>query len=202
VDDAELVRWYGPWEPWTVGEVSELLRDWPRPWWIAGGWALDAFTGDTREHSDIDVAVFRRDVPALRAHLGGHHCWAVGSGALRPLTADEPELPEWAGQCWVRDHAAAPWRADFVASPDRDGAWVFRRDPTVVRPLGEVVWHDRSGIAYERPEITLAWKAKHRRPKDEADLARTWPRLDADAREWLRGTLSRLHPGHPWLERP
>ena len=109
VDEAELVRWYGRWQPWTVNQVAGLLEDWPHPWWIAGGFALDAFTGLTRSHDDIDIAVFRRDIPALRAHLGAsYHFWAAGSGALRPLTAEEPQLPGWADQCWVREHSGAP----------------------------------------------------------------------------------------------
>ena len=202
MDEAELVRWYGRWQPWTVKQLVGLLEDWPHPWWIAGGHALDAFTGLTRSHSDIDVAVFRRDIPALRAHLGtSYHCWAAGSGALRPLTADEPQLPGWADQCWVREHAGTPWRADILANPDRDGAWAFRRDPTIVLPLDAVVWRDADGTAFQRTEITLAWKAKHHRPKDNADLARTWPLLNPTERAWLRATLAQLHPGHPWLAR-
>ena len=33
------------------------------PWWIVGGWAIDAFTGRPREHHDIDVGFFRADLP-------------------------------------------------------------------------------------------------------------------------------------------
>jgi hypothetical protein len=202
VDEAELVRWYGEWQPWTPEQVAELLADWPHPWWIAGGYALDAFTGLTRAHSDIDVAILRRDIPALHAYLGAAYtCWAAGSGALRPLTPSEPELPGWADQCWVREHAAAPWRADVLANPDRNGAWVFRRDHAIVLPLAQVVWHDGAGTAFQRPEITLAWKAKHRRVKDDLDFARTWPLLDSAARTWLRATLARLDSDHPWLTR-
>ncbi|MGQ0479670.1 MAG: nucleotidyltransferase domain-containing protein [Pseudonocardia sp.] len=202
MDEAELVRWYGRWQPWTPEQVSGLLDGWPHPWWIAGGHALDAFTRLTRDHSDIDVAVFRRDIPALRTHLATrYHCWAVGSGALRPLTVDEPQLPDWADQCWVREDAGAPWRVDVLANPDRDGAWVFRRDPTTVLPLDAVTWRDGNGTLFQRPEITLIWKAKHLRAKDDADLERTWPLLDHSARDWLRTTLARLHPDHPWLRR-
>jgi transposase-like protein len=161
VDEAELVRWYGRWQPWTVKQVAGLLEDWPHPWWIAGGYALDAFTGLTRSHDDIDVAIFRRDIPALRAHLGAsYHCWAAGSGALRPLTAEEPQLPGWADQCWVREHAGTPWRADILANPDRDGAWVFRRrDPTIVLPLDAVVSKQTiSAITDRVMEGMAAWQ--------------------------------------------
>jgi len=73
-----------------------------------------------------------------------------------------------------------------------------------------VTWVAGDGIRYQKPEVPLAFKAKLNRPgdgaqvrtrdKDDADLARTWPQLDSAARTWLRTTIERLHPGHPWLE--
>ena len=115
------------------------------------------------------------------------------------MTAKQPELPEWADQVWLREHAWQPWVADVVASPDEDGRWVFRRDPTFTAPLDEVTWVDADGIRYMNPEIALAYKAKLTRPKDEADLAAALPRLDDDQRRWLRETVARLHPDHRWL---
>jgi hypothetical protein len=201
MDDADFARLYGPFRPWTPAEAGRRLAGWDRPWWIAGGWSIDAFTGTSRPHHDIDIAILRTDARGLRAHLGRtYHCWAAGSGALRPLTDDEPEVPEWAGQFWVREHALAPWVADVLLSPDHDGAWAFGRDVSIVRPVEDVLWRDAEGVPYQRPEITLAFKAKHRRDQDDADLARAWPLLDPDARAWLLSVVGRLHPGHPWLE--
>lgn len=202
MDEDTLQRLYGPWRPWTPATAAEVLADWNRPWWIAGGWSIDAFTGTARHHADIDIGVLRDDVVDLRAHLGQRwHCWAAGDGALRPLTDGEPELPPWAEQMWVREHALAPWVVDILACPARDGDWVFRRDPSIVLPVAEIGWRDAAGILQQRPEITLAFKAKHLRAKDEDDLQRTWPLLDPTARRWLLDTVARLHPGHPWLAR-
>jgi hypothetical protein len=36
--------------------------------------------------------------------------------------------------------------------------------------------------------------------KDEADFSRVLPRLDRQARGWLREALGLAHPGHPWIE--
>ena len=55
-------------------------------------------------------------------------------------------------------------------------------------------------MAYQNPELVLAFKAMAGRGKDDADLERTWPLLDADQRAWLRSTVERLYPGHHWLE--
>lgn len=198
-EEAAFQRLYGPWQAWTPQQAAEVLAGWDRPWWIAGGYAIDPFAGTQRSHDDIDVAVFRAHVPDLRAHLGQTwHCWAAGDRGLRPLTAEAPELPDWSDQCWVRRHAWSPWVADVVASPDVNGDWVFRRDPDVVLPLAQVTW-EHEGIRYLNPEVVLAYKAKLVRAKDDVDLERTWPLLDGDRRAWLRSTVERLHPGHRWL---
>ena len=201
-EEAAFQSLYGPWAPLDPAGVAELLAGFGRPWWIAGGWAIEAATGVARRHEDIDVAIFRRDVGVLRTYLQpAYHCWAAGSGTLRPLTDEQPELPEWSEQAWIREHARAPWLADFVASEDADGDWVFRRDPTFTAPLGDVTWTDAAtGIRYLNPEIALAYKAKQQRPKDNADLSAALPILDQPARRWLEATVGRLHPDHVWLE--
>ncbi len=45
------------------------------------------------------------------------------------------------------------------------------------------------GVRYLRPEVTLLYKAALHRPKDDRDLARTWPMLDRE---------SRAGCGRPW----
>jgi hypothetical protein len=201
-DEAAFQRLYGPWRPWTPRQAAAVLTEWSETWWVAGGWALEAFTGRSRAHEDIDIAIFRRDVPSLHAFLDPtYHCWAAGSRRLSPVTEEHPELPEWSDQVWVREHAWRPWLADFVTTPDQNGRWVFRRDPEVTAPLDEVTWLDTNQIRYLNPEIVLAYKAKLARPKDDADLEATLPRLDDRQRRWLRDTVARLYPDHHWLTR-
>lgn len=199
-EERDFQRLYGPWSPLAPAGVAVLLAGWERPWWIAGGWAIEAFTGQPRGHEDVDVAYLRSDTASLRAHLHpAYHLWAAGSGSLRPLGGDD-ELPGWADQAWVREHAWSPWLVDMLATPERHGRWVFRRDPSVTVAWGEVGWADAGGLSYLRPELVLAYKAKLDRPKDRADLAATLPRLDVTARTWLRNTVTRAHAGHPWLD--
>ncbi len=52
---------------------------------------------------------------------------------------------------------------------------------------------------YLVPEIVLLFKAKHVRPKDQADFDGVLPLLDPDAAGWLRRMLARVHPGHAWI---
>ena len=55
------------------------------------------------------------------------------------------------------------------------------------------------GSPYMVPDIVLLFKAKHDRPKDNADFAGALPLLDSSQRRWLSSTLERVHPGHRWL---
>ncbi len=194
-------RLYGPWDAFDPREARELFDPLGIPWWVAGGWAIEAFTGVSREHEDIDVSMFRRDLPVLRSGVAGrYHVWAAGEGALSPLEAPEASIPDTADQVWLRAHALAPWRADVVLNPDDHGRWVSRRDRSYVVDLDDVTWqHD--GICFLRPEVALAFKAKSCRPKDQADLDATLPLLDEGQRRWLADFLDRIHPGHAWRDR-
>lgn len=131
LDPEELAfqRLYGPWRPFSVVEADEVFAPLEIPWWIAGGYAIEAFTGVRRHHEDIDVSVFRRDVGVLRAAFEGtFHVWSAGAGMFRPLTDEFPDPHDQSDQVWLREHALAPWRADVLLNPDQDGAWVSRRD--------------------------------------------------------------------------
>jgi hypothetical protein len=196
-DQLAFQRVYGPWEHYLPEQARALFDPIGIHWWIAGGYAIEAFTGVRRVHEDIDVSMFRRDIPALRRCLAGRlHIWSAGDG-LRPVDDTFPEPRAEADQVWLREHALSPWRADVVLNPDRDGRWVSRRDPTFDAPLVEVTWQ-RDGIRYLRPEIVLSFKARHRRPKDEQDFAAAVPLLDDGARVWLADYLRRREPDHPW----
>jgi hypothetical protein len=52
------------------------------------------------------------------------------------------------------------------------------------------------------PEIQLLYKSKNPRARDQADFGHIAPRLDPDARSWLKHALMRQDPGQAWLEAP
>jgi len=200
-EEREFQRLYGAWAATTPTEAARLLEGFDGQLWISGGWAIDAFTGRPRPHKDIDVTVFRRDVPALRRHASGRfHLWAVGSGALRPLDEVRPRIPGWAGQLWVREHATAPWLLDVLLNPGGPLRWVFKRDRSLSLPLDEATWVARDGIRYLRPELVLAHKLRHARREDDDDLRATLPLLDAHALTHLHRLVVQLEPSHRWRE--
>jgi len=202
-EDAEELafrRLYGEWRALDPAGTAAFMAGYPGEWWIVGGWAIQAFTGIPRRHEDIDLVIWRRDLPRFREHVGDrHHVWSAGSGAIRPLNDDWPEPHADAGQVWLRDHATAPWFLDCILSEDVDGQWLSRRDPEHVAPLVDVTWVADDGLRYMRPEVVMHHKARLHRPKDTVDLLATWPLLDADAQAWLRGAVRKERADHPWL---
>jgi hypothetical protein len=169
-----------PWAPASVDDIRRWFGDWARP--------------------------------ALHEHLGGRfHLWSVGSGSLRPplfpaAGIHTAELPQWAGQVWVRRRSTEPWLVDVVTTKDRDGRRTSRLDPDLALRLEEVVWVPEAGgplagVRVQRPEFVLAHKARHGEPKDQTDLESTLPLLDARALASLHDLVARAHPGHPWLAR-
>jgi hypothetical protein len=198
-EEREFQRLYGAWAPTTPGDAAALFAGFERPWWISGGWAIDAFTGVARAHKDVDVTVFRRDLQPLRVHFAGRfHLWAAGSAALRPLDDAWPRMPAWAAQVWIREHAAAPWLLDVQLNPGGPRRWVFKRDRSVVRPLDHATWIAADGLRYLRPELVLAHKLRLARETDDRDLATALPLLDAVATCWLLDYVTQSDPSHAW----
>ncbi len=202
LDPAELDfhRRFGPWDAFTPLEARDVFDRTGLEWWVAGGWSIEAFTGLARPHEDIDVSIWRSDVPALIDVLESrYHLWAAGPG-LMPLYDDRRELPEESDQVWIREHALAPWRADIVLNRDREGRWLSRRDPDFDAPLLEVTFV-KEGVRYLNPEIALSFKAKLSRPKDDRDFEAAAPLMSDHARGFLADFLARKEPSHPWRAR-
>jgi len=104
-------------------------------------------------------------------------------------------------QTWVREPGGGPYRLDIFREPHDGGIWICRRDPAIRRPYAEVITATRDGIPYLVPEVVLLFKAKHSRPKDEADFGGALPLLTTAQKAWLAAALARVHPGHHWLSR-
>ncbi|GAA3510724.1 nucleotidyltransferase domain-containing protein [Actinocatenispora rupis] len=188
------------WAAWTPTELAARLAAVDVPWWVCGGWAIDLFHGAPRRaHEDIEFAVCRADFPAVRDALlagGTHHMYYVGDGRAYRLGSVPP--PEYT-QVWTAERASGLFRTDTFLDPGDRDEWVCKRDERLRRPLADTIAVSADGVPYQRPEVVLLMKAKHRRPKDEADLAATLPLLSAAARAWLADALALIHPGHDWI---
>jgi hypothetical protein len=190
------------WEPLTPDRVAELLERCAARWWIAGGYAIDAFVGEIgrRPHEDIDVGLLARDQHAVRGCLRDWELYCADPpGTLRRWGPHE-WLDEPIHDVWCRPGPRDPWRLALVLNPSDGDTWVYRRDARIRRPVAEIVWRS-GGIDYLGPDVQLLFKSKTLRPKDEQDFADALPFLDPAQLAWLREALELTNSGHPWLSR-
>jgi hypothetical protein len=202
----EVKRLYGHSARRTPADAARLFAGYPGTWWIAGGWAIEAFSGVERPHGDLDPSIPRAELPLLRRQLAGRlDLWIADRGSLLPLLPDvdpdgSPEklLPEECENLWARPSGDEPWEYDIILMALDQQTWAFKRDGRIRLPLADILW-SRDGVNYLRPEIQLLHKAARLRPKDQADFEATLPRLEPERRDWLRAALELVHPGHAWL---
>lgn len=196
----EFSRWYGGWDPLDPATIAPFMEGFDRPWWIIGGWSIEAFTGIAREHEDMDISILSSDAQAFRLFLADRYTpWNVDEGWFRPFDARFTDVrPD--SQVWVRRDAWSPWILDVPFTPDTDGRWTNKRHLAHTEELDDVTWVAPDGLRYARPEVTLMFKASQARDKDRRDAEVALPRLDARARRWLREAVARFDPDHKWVK--
>ncbi len=217
--------------PEEVARIAELMATYRQPWALCGGWAVDAWLGrPTRDHGDVDIAVFEKDRQTLFEHLAGwqliaHEETMVNKGGDelwdgRPLVlpahvhARSPKasgpLPERFDAAGARVVSATDgfW-LDIPLADGTGGDWILNGEPRVAMPLAGCIRQGRWGLPTVAPEVILFFKAtlyvgtkNHLRPTDEADFVALLPQLSEGQRGWLREAVSRVYVGeHPWVGR-
>lgn len=188
-------RWSSCWSP---GEVADRLSGVAAPWCVAAGWALDLFLGgQRRQHGDIEIAVPAAAFPEVRDRFSGYAFDAVSSGRIWENAT--PEVLAVTHQTWLRDPASGNYLLDVFREPHDGGTWICRRDATIRLAYDEIIRRTPDGIPYLTPELVLLFKARHTRPKDQADFEETVPHMTPAQRAALAGLLARAYPGHRWL---
>ena len=187
------------WDALTPREGVVLLSAVHSPWWVAGGWALDLYLGRvSRAHKDLDIGIFRQDAASVVAALSGWEFFEAREGVLSPLAVGVAPRAE-VNSLWCKRANAAHWELELMLDESDGESWIFRRDPRITRLLSSAIRRNPEGIAYLAPEIQLLYKARATRAEDQADFSLVLRHLDRDARTWLRESLIRTDPEHPWI---
>ena len=179
-------------------------------WWLCGGWAIDAWLGrQTRDHPDVDIAIFQEDQRVIFDHLAGWQLVAhdpnVVDNSAEPWDGRGLDLPGHihgrADDADLPDRLDAPTQAGFsldIQLIERSGGdWVFSREPLIILPLHQCVRLSAWGLPALVPEALLFYKAAELRRRDKLDFQALLPQLGDGQRDWLRNAISLV--GHPWL---
>ncbi len=187
------------------------MATFPGTWALCGGWAVDAWVGrPTREHHDVEVALFEEDQRTLFERLCGWgligHDDHVADDSTEPWEGRRLELP-------AHVHARSPdgFEPEFHLNERAGGDWVLERRPHVALPIRRAIARSAWGLPTVAPEVALYYKAlpptwrnlprSAPRAHDERDLRTLLPLLAADRREWLRDTVALVDADHPWVKR-
>jgi hypothetical protein len=197
------------------------MSSFPHDWALCGGWAVDAWLGrQTREHHDVDIAIFVEDQGALPELLAG---WQVVAhddhwSGENPIFAGVPIV---AGEIWDGKEVEIPGHFHVRAADGFEfelnlnartvGEWVFNEAPRITLALERCLYRPGWGVPAVSPEVLVFYKAlpplwrdqprTALRPHDEADFAALLPMLNAAQRGWLKDAITVVDAGHPWLGR-
>jgi len=180
-------------------QVARLLYGFTEPWFIAGGWAIDLFLKNvTRVHSDLEIAVFRKDQITLRNYLSDWEFSKVVSGVLQPWDQGEwLELP--VHEIHTQRKSSELSSLEILLNESFESEWRFRRNPKIRRPMSMIGLFSEIGVPFLAPEIVILYKAKNPRAKDEKDFDQVRGLLNQEQRVWLKQAIAACHPEHPWL---
>ena len=191
----------GPWEPLDLSAAVAIFTAFPGRWWINGGYALELHLGRSwRSHDDLDIGVLRASIPALAGVLPGWDIRVASSGVLSPWNGTVPLVEEGQNNLWCREDIGRPWRLDVTVGDGDEKSWVFRRNPAIRIPWQEAVLRTEQGVPYIAPELSLLFKSRDCRPKDDRDAAEVIPGLTADRRNRLHDLLGEDHPWQALLK--
>jgi hypothetical protein len=184
--------------PEAVGYVRDLLAGLRCRWFLCGGWAADAWLGrQTREHGDVDIAVFHDDHAAIFEQFAG---WALV--AHDPNVADDT-TEQWTGRRLDPPaHVHVPTLRSPLSTSTTLTHSAFEFEFLLVDGAAAERGIPRSpwGLPTAAPEFVLFIKGRGGiRPRDEQDFLALHPALTAAQRAWLRESLDAVDPEHPWL---
>jgi hypothetical protein len=178
----------------------DVMRDFPHPWWISGGWTVDLALGRiTRPHDDIDICVLREDTQAVLDYFSD---WDIGvtipgEHRLEPVcNVDDTLAPRYG----LHLHKDALF-LEILLTDKVDDEIPFRRQPSIRMPVTQFSQVDALNRPYVAPEFQLLFKAKDGREKDEQDFLAYLPLMTVEQRAWLLAALQAHLPNSPWIPR-
>lgn len=169
-----------------------------KTWFFAGGWAIDLFIGrETRQHQDIEIALFRKDQLNLKEYLKEWEFKKVIKGKFYAWENEFLELPVHEIHALNKPNGE---KLEVLLNETKDNDWKFRRDLRISYPLKSVWSYSDTGIPYLNPEIVLLYKVKNTRDKDHQDFMAILEKLDDDNKKWLQDAIQLHEPEHKWLQ--
>ncbi len=158
------------WQPLLVHEVQLELGTFHQ-WVLCGGCSIDwLMNRRTRQHTDLDIGVFRSDLSACLETIDVSRVYLCDPpGSLKRWGGEA--VPEHVHDIWITDIARSNWILQLMVYDDENESVVYRRDRRISWPKEQHAIEIRN-LKILNPVITLLFKL-HRsdlRDKDCLDI--------------------------------
>ncbi len=177
--------------------IASVMSTFHRPWFLCGGWAVDAWLGrQTRVHGDVDIGLFADDQATLFDRLAGWHM--VAHDESRPTNTDpwdgrplglpahiHARPPGEVNQELLRRWVTPPHTQaldgldyEFVINRRSGDDWLLESprlkpgsrgqlEPLIPLPLDQAVRDSPAGLPAAVPEVIMFFKATAYRDSDK-----------------------------------
>ncbi|MDM5295134.1 hypothetical protein QUF81_18580 [Peribacillus simplex] len=116
--------------------ITSLMPGFNKTWFFAGGWTIDLFIGsETREHQDIEIALFREDQLYLKEYLKAWDFKKVTKGKFYTWENELLELPIYEIHALNKPNGD---KLEVLLNGTKENDWKFRRSLTISHPLKSV----------------------------------------------------------------
>lgn len=211
-------------------QIKNFFQRAPFEWAVCGGVAIDRFLGvNTREHKDIDVAVFwgdRNKIIDFMLDAGWRVFEFCGNGVVHELF-DSAQPLVWRNLfCFTSDNTNCQmssigmddtYRFTFVPTKQKgfnyveflfnrrdEDSFVYHWNHSITLPLDKSILKV-DGVPILCPEIVLLYKSTYadsmdRESDHSQDFQVTLPFLNMEQRTWLKAAIESEHSkNHPWV---
>lgn len=181
-----------------LDQLTLLMQDFTKPWFIAGGWTIDlAIDQITREHKDLDLCIFREDATYL---LNYFQAWEIRVAVpkihyLKPVVNLE-DLAAPRERLHLRQDQQS---LEIYLTEHKDNQVIFSKNSKVKLNLT-----DFAKGSFPRPFLNPAWellfKSLNPREEDEHDFI-VYQQLvdDQRSKKWLLKSMITVNGSQRWI---
>ena len=181
-------------------KVELLMKSFQRSWYIAGGWTIDIAVNEiTRAHKDMDICVYREDVPYVITYFSD---WDIqvaipGEHRLEPfVNISDLNPPRYCLHLFKENEFL-----EILVTERIDEKVIFRKNRSI-----SIDVYDFAKGNHTRPYVNPVWqllfKSLNTREEDEHDFKIYMDRMnDVSSKKWLLQSIIEAKGNKDWISK-
>lgn len=173
--------------------VMGIMKNFKKPWFIAGGWSIDIALGKvTRDHHDLDISIFREDIKDALRYFDDWVIKVAVPGENRLVDYEQFSdltLPRYCLHLF-RDN-------DFIEillTERMEDQVLFRKNKNITMHINDFGLRDCAERPYVNPVWQLMFKCLSPRDKDSEDFYNYLIVMNDQQKLWLSNGIRMMKP--------